>query len=149
MKKIVLSLLFVVVSFASVFAADLTTVWEKVTSDKNFIYGPAEKGKAEKNGFEKLDIAINTAPTSDQINQIKRLFSTIDDKQKVTSVSQSGVDVSMYAAPYNMAGTELKVMFLIAKNDNEDKALFVLYGICTQEGLMKALQNMSIEDLIE
>ena len=148
MKKSLLALMLTVVSAFSTLAADLTTVWEQIAADKSFITGPADKDKIEKNGFEKLDIAINTAPTSDQINRTRRLAATIDDSQKITSVSQSGVDISIYMAPYNIAGTEYKVLFLITKNDNADKALFVFYGVATQEGLQKALQNFSLEDLV-
>lgn len=144
MKKRILAAAATVLLAVSGFAADLSTVWNQIAANGTFIVGDAPK----KGGFEKLEVALNTAPTSQQINDIKRLVATIDSNQKVTSVSQQGVDVSIFVAPADADLTLYKVMFVVDKNDNEDKALLVLYGTCTREALSDAIRDISLEDII-
>lgn len=148
MKKTLLTLALTVLAAVGAFASDMTTVWETVAQDTTFIVAPVASDKAAENGFETLSIALNSAPTSRDIDNVKRLAATIDSNQQVTSVSQQGVDVAVYAAPASADGSTYKLMLVIDKNDNADKALMILYGICTRQGIARALQNLSIEDLI-
>ena len=148
MKKLHLILLFALTSVLSGFAADMTTVWNQINKQKTFIVADIPAQKAAANGFETLTVAINSAPTSQDINSIRRLADTIDKNQKITNATQEGVDVTIYAAPADSNATAYKLMFVIDKDDNEDKALIVLYGTCSRDGLNNALQSLSIEDLI-
>ena len=148
MKKTVLTLACVFATFLSSFAMDMTDVWTQFQAVPNFIVSNVSPEKAEANGFETLAVAINTAPTSNDIVAAQRLSATIDSKQKITSVNQQGVEVTVYAAPASADASHYKLMLVVDKNDNEDKALIVLYGICTNEGMLKALQNLSLESII-
>ena len=129
-------------------ATDMTTIWYQIKGDNNFMVAEVPKEKAARNGFEEMTVALNSAPTSQQITEVKRLAGTIDSRQKIASVSQNGVDVSVYAAPASADGSLCKMMLVVDKNDNAEKVLVVLYGICTQEGLTRAVQNLSLEDII-
>ena len=148
MKKQIFILLFAFCTVIAGFATDMTTVWHQIESSPKFISGQTDTEKATKNGFQQLNIAINSAPTSEDIQDARRLIATIDSNQKVTTISQQGVDVSVFAAPAAADMSLLKLMLVIDKNDNADKALIVMYGVTTPDGLTKALQNLSIEDLI-
>ena len=148
MKKIILLFIVAFFSLTSVFGADMTTVFEQILGKKDFIVADVPADKAAANGFEKLTVVLNSAPTSKDINAMKQLVATIDATQKLTSVSQQGVNVTVFLAPASTDGTLFKVMFVLDKNDNEDKSLVVLYGTCTPAGMQTAIQNMSLEDLI-
>lgn len=148
MKKIALTLVLFLTATIVAMATDMSTIWSQVAQNDSFIVAEISKDKAAKNDFETLTVALNSAPTSQQINDVKRLMSTVDENQKVTTANHQGIEVSIYAAPANADATLYKVMLLIDKNDSADKFLVVLYGTCTQQNITNALQNLSIEDLI-
>lgn len=148
MKRIALILVLFVTAIIAAMATDMSTIWSQIANNDSFIVADISKDKAAKNDFETLTVALNSAPTSQQINDVKRLISTVDENQKVTSVNHQGIEVSIYAAPANADATLYKVMLLIGKNDSADKFLAVLYGTCTQQNITNALQNLSIEDII-
>ena len=148
MKKPVLFIAFLLAFAANILAADMTEVWKELQLNKEFIVADIAPEKAARNGFETLSVALNSAPSSHDINTVKNLMATVEPSQKVTSVSQKGVDVSVYAAPASADGSLYKLMLVVDKNDNEDKALIILYGICTQSGIGQALTSLSIEDII-
>lgn len=148
MKKIVMTLALVISAAVSLWATDMTFVWEDIQKNKDLIVAEVPSEKAAANGFETLHVALHPQANSASINQLKRLIATIDDKQKVTTVSQQGVDVSVYIAPASTDGTLYKLMIVVDKNDNADKALIVLYGTCTPAGMNYAIQKLSIEDII-
>lgn len=149
MKKFVLTLLVAMVSSAFAFAADMTVVWNQVKNQKNITTAPIERSKAEANGLESLDIALNSAPTSNDINAVKKLLATINENQKVTNLTVSGVEVSVYQAPYDMTGKMEKVMFVLTKDDNADKALILLYGVGTVDNVKRMIGNLNIADLLQ
>ena len=148
MRKFALTLAFCLTSLLASFAADLSTVWQSLQDVEGFYVVPLSAAEAAESGFEKLTVALNSSPTAANINKANQLAATIDPSQKITSVSQDGVNVAVYIAPENVDATEYKLLLLITKNDNADKVLMALYGICTREGLNVALQNLSIEKLI-
>lgn len=147
-KKLLLTLIAVVASATCAFAADVTTVWDAIKADKSMIYAEESADKANANGFDELYLAINSAPDANAINALKRLTATIDANQKMTEVSQQGVDVSIYTAPADVAGDRSKVMIVVTKNDNADKALIVVYGICQKAKLQEMLSKLSLEDIV-
>ena len=148
MKKLIAAFALALTTMIPAFAGDLSTVWSQYQDNKGFIIADVDADKAAKNGFETLTVALNSAPTSQQINDIKRLAATIDESQKLTSVQQQGVEVTVYAAPAAADGSLYKLMIVIDKNDTADKMLVVLYGTCTKDSFVNALQNLSIEDII-
>lgn len=149
MKKLILFLAAGLLSCLEGFAADLTTVWEEIMNENGFIIADVPDTKANQNGFETLKVALNSAPSTADINKAKQLVATIDAGQKVTSVSQNGVNVSIYAAPASADASLYKLFVLIDMNENADnKALIVLYGTCSRENMANALNNMSIESII-
>lgn len=148
MKRFFITLSLMIAVAVSAFSADMSQVWSDIKQTKGFFVDEVSASKTQANGFQNLLTAINTAPTSADIRALKNLTATIDSKQKITTVSQSGVNISVYCAPASADGKLFKLMFVIDKDDNEDKMLAVLYGTCTQEGMLKALQNMSIVDII-
>ena len=149
MKKIAISLIVILLSVVNSFAADLSTAWEQLQSDKGFIVANVPSQKALSNGFETLTVALNTAPTTQDINNAKRIAATINSNQKITSVSQNGVNVSIYAAPAATDGSLYKIFIMIDMNENADnRALIGLYGTCTRDNMLNTLQNMSIENII-
>ena len=148
MKKFI-TLAVLIVAFAlSAFSADMTTVWSQYKTYDGFMVAEVSPEKAQKNGFEELSVALNSAPTTAQIDNAKRLAATIDENQKITSVNRNGVEVSVFAAPAVADGSLFKLLILVNKNDNADKALMVLYGTCTPQNLENAMQNLSLEDII-
>ena len=148
MKKTILTIVAILGACLTSLAVDMTTVWDQIQAQPEFIVSEIGPEQASFNGFEKLTVALNSAPTDDYINQVKRLAATIDPGQKVTSVSQKGVDVAIYAAPASATGDLYKMMIFVDKNDNEDKSLIVLYGITNRDDITRALSNLSIESLI-
>lgn len=148
MKKIV-SVLAIVCAFAvSAIAADMTTVWTQLKGNEGFMVADIAKEKASKNGFEDLTVALNSAPTSDHIKTVKNQIATIDDNQKITTVNQNGIEVSVFTAPAAADGSLYKLLIVVNKNDNAEKALVVLYGTCTPRNLENAMQSLSLEDII-
>lgn len=148
MKKILLSLIVLVTTAAGALAADVTTVWNTIKADKSMIFAEESVQRAKANGFDELYVAINSAPDANAINAVKRLTATIDANQKMTEVSQQGVDVSIYTAPADASGNVSKVMIVVTKNDNADKALIVVYGLCEKAKLQDMLSKLSLEDII-
>lgn len=148
MKKILTVIVLSLMFATTAFAADMTTVWTQVKGTEGFMVADISQDKASKNGFEDLTVALNSAPTSSQINNVKNLVATIDQNQKITSVNQNGVEVSVFTAPATANGTLYKLMIFVNKNDNADKVLMVLYGTCTPQNLESAMQSLSLEDLI-
>lgn len=148
MKKLIFSLVLTVLSLTSAFAADMSEVWGTIRETKGFFVDEVKPEKAKANGFESLLTAVNTAPTSADINAVNALLATINPKQKVSTVSQQGVEVSVYVAPASADGKMYKLLLAVNKDDNEDKLLAVLYGLSTPQGMIDALQNLSIVDII-
>lgn len=148
MKKLLVSLVIVFGACFSVMAADVTEVWNMFRPINTFIVTDVDMEKAAKNGFETLSMAVNTAPTTAEINEARRLAATVNPAQKITSMSQEGVNVSVFAAPADTNGQLYKVMFVIDKNDNENKALIVLYGTVARSNMINAMQSLSVQDLI-
>ena len=148
MKKFALTLVLMMTLALSGYAEDMTKVWENLKSKKEFIVSDIPAKKAKESGFETLSVALNSSPSSKDIQKVKKLTATINEDQKITEVTQHGVDVAVYGATASGDGTLYKVMFVIDKDDNADKALMVFYGTCLASNLNKALKKMSIEDLI-
>lgn len=147
MKRIFITLTAILATAVATFAADLSQVWDQVVVNKQFLVAdvPAEKAAAE--GFQSLAVALNSDPSVQDILNTQRLAATIEARQKITSVSQEGVDVSVYAAPADAGATLYKVLMVVAAT-GKDKALIVLYGTCTASEMSKAVQNMSLESII-
>lgn len=147
MKRIFITLTAILATAVATFAADLSQVWDQVAVNKQFLVAdvPAEKAAAE--GFQSLAVALNSDPSVQDILNTQRLAATIEARQKITSVSQEGVDVSVYAAPADAGATMYKVLMVVAAT-GKDKALIVLYGTCTASEMSKAVQNMSLESII-
>lgn len=148
MKKLFITLALTALSFIATYAADMSEVWTEIKQFPGLFVDEVAPEKAKANGFQNLLTAINSAPTSADIKNIKSILAKIDSNQKITTVSQQGIDVSVYVAPAAADASLFKVMLGVTKDDNEDKMLVVLYGICTQEGMIDALQNMSLIDII-
>lgn len=147
MKRIFITLTAILATAVATFAADLSQVWDQVVVNKQFLVAdvPAEKAAAE--GFQSLAVALNSDPSVQDILNTQRLAATIEARQKITSVSQEGVDVSVYATPADAGATLYKVLMVVAAT-GKDKALIVLYGTCTAGEMSKAVQNMSLESII-
>lgn len=147
MKKISLILIALVATSLTSFAADLTEVWNRIISEPGLITQEVPTEQARKEGFETLTVALNSAPTSEAIAAVETQAKFIDEKQKLTSVTQKGVTVSIFYAPADVAGSLYKILFVIT-SDAEEKALVCLYGTCTREQMTKNLEDLSIENII-
>lgn len=147
MKKFALSLLFICLSVFVGKAEDLTSVWEEIISNPELIVGPVDSVKTANHGFEKMEIALNSAPTNDDIRRTKRIIAKIDDRQKVASSTVDGAEVMFFMAPYNMAATEMKVLAYFSYDQGEAKSMFIIYGICKRENLSKLFTTLP-EDIL-
>ena len=148
MKRFFLALALFTAAVATMAAADMTQVWGQIKETKGFFVDKVNDDKAHANGFTDLLTAINTAPTSADIKNVNNLLATIERNQKITTVSQQGIKISIYMAPASQDGKLFKLLMAVEKDDNADKLLAVLYGTCTQEGMLKAIQSMSLVDII-
>lgn len=148
MRKLLIALCCAAICFMSAAAADMTTVWEQISEAKNMILAQVPAEKATANGFQTLYLALNSAPTTADINAVKRLTATIEENQKITSVRQQDVDVSIYAAPADADASVYKILIEIEKPDGEDKSLILLYGTAGRDEMLNTLQRLSIEDII-
>lgn len=148
MKKFFITLLAVMATAVSALAADLTEVWTQIKDNDTFLVAEIPNDSARAQGFEQLTVALNSAPTVSQITDIKSTFGTITPSQKLTSVSQSGVDVNIYTSPATADGSLYNLLLFISKSTGDDKALIVIFGKCTPAQMANALQGMSLEKII-
>ena len=147
MKKFALVLTAFIATALTSVAADLNEVWNLIIKEQNLMAEYIEGELARKNGFESLNVALNSAPTSKDIAAIEAYAKLIDEKQKLTSVSEEGVSVSMFASPVDAAGTFYRLLILVT-SDAEEKALICLYGKCTRDQMTKTLEGLSIKNII-
>lgn len=147
MKKIALTLIAVVLTAFASTAADITEIWNAIKADKGMTVAdiPAEEAQAE--GFLTTTVALNTNPTSADIERILTQVKFINDNQKLTAVTQNSVDVAIYAAPADAQATTYKVLVVIT-SDAAEKALVCVYGTCTADQMQTALSSFQIGDLI-
>lgn len=148
MKKFIVSFAAVIITALASFAADMSTVWEQFIQNPNFIVADFDAEKAAKNNFQTLTVALNSAPTTQDINTVQRLADTIDKNQKITSITRDGINISIYIAQASADMSLFKVMLIIDKNGEIDKTLMIFYGTCSQSDVQNAITNFSIEDLI-
>lgn len=147
MKKIVFVLIALIATSLSSVAADLTEVWGRILKEPGLMVENVDGKRARQVGFEALSVALNSDPTSEAIAAIEKHAKLIDEKQKIASVTEEGVNVSIFATPTDAAGTFYNMLFVITC-DAEEKVLVCLYGKCTREQMAKALKDMSIENII-
>lgn len=148
MNRILTTLLIFIIAPLAVLGADLTSVWEELSSDKMFMTADFDSEKAASNGFESLWVAVDSDPTTDDFKHVRRVTGTIDQNQKITNINQQGIDVSVFAAPASADMKYIKVLLVFEKEDSEVKSLILIYGTCQADKMGSVFQNLSIEDLI-
>lgn len=150
MKKIILVFVTIISAALTSSAADLTEVWNHIKAQPGLIVQDFPADQARQEGFESLTVALNSAPTSEAIAAVETQAKFINEKQKLSSVTQNGVRVSIFAVPADATASVYKILFVITSDvaNDDDKALVCLYGTATREQMLKNLSDMSIENII-
>lgn len=147
-RRFLTAVLVVALAHIAAMAADMTDVWNSISTNPKMITAQVEPAKATANGFDTLYVALNSAPTAADINDILRLADTVDASQHVTRINRQGIDVSIFGAMATADGKMYKIMIVVDKAQGEDKSLIVLYGLSPSDNVASALQNLSLEDII-
>ena len=148
MKKLFATLAIVAISILSVTATEVSEVWTTISKSPGMIMAPVDGSIAEKQGFQTLNVALNTSPTDTDLTQFGELIASIPANQKLTATNAQGFNVSIYAVPADAAGTEYNVMYTIAGENNGVKQMIVLYGTMSRDNIARAMSNINLEEII-